>query len=233
MFPQPLACSGHHRWATDTQPLSGTAPDAQTLMAPAATTIDTAAHTLPRPAYVSAPAWSAEEPDHIADCIDVAGDLHPADEPVEAPPWYVRPRLLFSAAVGVLAVAAAGLVLTLQTRGTSAQAPAIKSVATAPAVTTVVDTHQAAPVTAPPTPTAPQTVVATQPPTVPAHSHNWTAPASSLAPPPAPPTRPAQRVEHWPPHRSTWPTPPTSGYHLPTRTSHSGEPRGAFSGNRP
>jgi hypothetical protein len=67
MFAQPSAYSRHHRSASEMRPLCGTAPDAQTLMAPAATIIDTAAHTLPRPAYVSALAWSAELPDHTAD----------------------------------------------------------------------------------------------------------------------------------------------------------------------
>jgi hypothetical protein len=223
MSAQPSTRTRRHRFATET-PLRGTATAAQTITAPAATMIGTAAHTVPLPAAVKTLAWSAEEPDDIADPIDSAGD-DTAAESARVLPWYLRSGLLVSATAALLVLAAAGLIMTLHRGGASITVPAVKSNSTAPAVAAHVDAPPNTPVDASPPPTATQPVVVDQVTNVPGNPQVSTrhvqlpthgvAPPASPAPQPTPPTSTPKPVEHWPPHRGTWDKHPTWDSHQP------------------
>jgi hypothetical protein len=82
---------------------------------------DPTANTGRLPASVSALAWSAEQDDYSADPFD-AGNPSAADA-VPGPRWYLRPWLLACSAAGLVAVAAAGLFLTLHSTSLSVATP--------------------------------------------------------------------------------------------------------------
>ena len=228
MFAQPSTATRPQRSSTDTQPLWGLAPGVQTATAPAAAVIDTAAHTVPQSAS-PALAWSAEEPDDISDPLDWARDQNAA-ESARVLPWYLRPGLLLAAAVAVVAIAAAGLILSLHGGGPTIAVPAVKPNSTAPSaagqtVATPTTSAEAPPPTASPTvvvdqasdvPRAPQTSI----PQVSAPTQIVT-PSALPAPQPAPPTWTPKPVEHWPPYGSSR-QPPIWGSHRTTGKSGKG-----------
>jgi hypothetical protein len=228
MSAQPSTLRRENLSATETAPIWGIVPADQTITAPAAT-IDTAAHTVSRPVAVLALAWSAEEPDDVADPIDSAWHHSPAKS-APVPPRYLRTGLLVAA--GALAVvASAGLILSLHGGGASVAVPAGTSSSATPSVTV----HVAPPTTpeaAPPPPMATPTVIADQVASVPRHPQSstphvqHTTPVYAPSAPPAPvPTNPPwtpKPIEHWPPDGSTEPKPPTWGNHPSVDTGNGG-----------
>lgn len=225
MFAQPSTLSRQNLSAPETPPLWGIAAADQTITAPAATVLDTAAHTVPRPVAVLALAWSAEESDDIADPIDSAWH-HSTAKSGPAPSRYLRTGLLVAAGA-VAVVAFAGFILSLHGGGASIAVPAgTSSSATAPVTVNVAP--PTTPEAAPPPPTATQTVIADQVVSVPRHPQASTphvqpttpvvAPSASPAPEPTNPTWTPKPIEHWPPYGSTEPKPPKWGSHPPIDT---------------
>lgn len=211
MFAQPSTATQPQRSSTDTQPPWGLAPGVQTATAPAAAVIDTAAHTVPQ-STSPALAWSAEEPDDISDPLDRACDQNAA-ESARVLPWYLRPGLLLAAAVAVVAIAAAGLILSLHGGGPTIAVPAVKPNSTAPSAGRQTVATPTTSAEAPPQQTSiPQGSAPTQ----------IVTPSALPAPQPAPPTWTPKPVEHWPPYGSSWPKPPISGSHPPTGKSGKG-----------
>jgi hypothetical protein len=183
-----------------------------------------AANTGRLPASVSALAWSAEQHDYSADPIDAANPS--AAESFPGPRWYLRPRLLASSAAGLVAVAAAGLFLTLHSTSPSVAAPAATPSSTAqPPVS----------VSAPPPTPVNHMASNRHAHTGQTHRHHSMSRPSSPAPPqsnspvpqsssPVPQSSsPApQYVEHQAPYRTTSTTLPDWVYQLPIHLGHRG-----------